>query len=256
MKILAIGDVVGSAGLLHLQKKLWSFRTQNRIDLTVVNGENASDIRGICRDDALTLLGSGADLITLGNHAFGKKDLYSLLENEESIIRPANTPGDMPGSGYLIYRADGYNILCMNISGKMYLSEALDPFTLLDRILEREAGKYDLALLDIHAEATSEKLALARYFDGRIHIIFGTHTHVPTADTQILPHGSGYVTDLGMCGATDSIIGAVTEDVIKSFTTEEEVHFHAADGPATADGVIFDLDPSTGTIHSVTRVKF
>ena len=257
MRILALGDVVGQVAIEYLADKLWAFRSKEKIDFCVANGENATEIRGISAADAESLLGTGVDLITLGNHAFGMKDIYSYLDaNEHSIIRPANYPTDAPGVGYTVCDVNGWRVLCINVSGRVYLDPLASPFDTVDRILEREDGRYDIALLDIHAEATSEKLALGHYFDGRIQVLFGTHTHVPTADEQILPHGSGYITDLGMCGPVDGILGTDADAVIHRFRTLMPTRFSVASGTVRAQGVIFDVDENAKKVRGVRRVVF
>ena len=256
MKILALGDVVGGEAIELLHQKLWNVRRQHRIDFVIANGENATEIRGLCARDAHKLLDCGIDVITLGNHAFGMRDIYPLLDSTDRIVRPANYPPEAPGCGYTIADANGYRALCINVSGCALLEPLASPFDTVDRILEREAGKFDFAILDIHAEATSEKLAMGYYFDGRISIMFGTHTHVPTADERILPKGSGYITDLGMCGPKESIIGTDIKSVIRKFRTHLPTHFTVADGPVRAQGAIFDLDPDSGKVKSVTRIHF
>ena len=257
MRILALGDVVGQVAIEYLADKLWAFRSKEKIDFCVANGENATEIRGISAADAEALLDTGVDLITLGNHAFGMKDIYSYLDaNEHAIIRPANYPTDAPGVGYTICDVNGWRVLCINASGRVYLDPLASPFDTVDRILEREDGRYDLSLLDIHAEATSEKLAIGRYFDGRIQVMFGTHTHVPTADEQILPHGSGYITDLGMCGPVDGILGTDADAVIHRFRTLMPTRFSVASGDVRAQGVIFDVDEGAGKVRNVKRVVF
>ena len=257
MRILALGDIVGHVAIDYLAEKLWAFRSQNKIDFCVANGENATEIRGISAADAEKILDTGVDLITLGNHAFGMKDIYSYLDaNEHCIIRPANYPTDAPGVGYTVCDVNGWRVLCINVSGRVYLDPLASPFDTVDRILEREDGRYDLALLDIHAEATSEKLAIGRYFDGRVQVMFGTHTHVPTADEQILPLGSGYITDLGMCGPTNGILGTDADAVIHRFRTMMPTRFSVADGTVQAQGVIFDVDEISGKVRKITRVSF
>ena len=256
MRILALGDVVGSATVPYLQQRLWSFRRQEKIDLCIANGENASDIKGLSARDARNLLDTGIDLITLGNHAFGMRDLYPVLEDTDRIIRPANYPPSAPGNGYTVLDVDGWRLLCINVSGRVYLDPLADPFDTVEKILDREKGSYDCAIMDIHAEATSEKLAMAHVFDGRVQVMFGTHTHVPTADTTVLPHGSGYVTDLGMCGPTNGILGTKKEAVIYRFRTQLPTRFEVADGPIQAQGVIFDLDPSQKKVAAVKRIVF
>lgn len=256
MRILALGDVVGTAAIEHLKKHLWQFRSREKIDFTVANGENASEIRGLSASDAKALLDTGIDLVTLGNHAFGKRDLYDLLDNTDEIIRPANFPATAPGNGYTLLRVGGVRLLCINVQGRVYLDPLASPFETVDRILEREKGSYDLAIMDVHAEATSEKLAIAYYFDGRVNVMFGTHTHVPTADMQILPQGSGYVTDLGMCGPKGSILGTDRDAVIERFTTLMPTRFSVATGPIEAQGVIFDVDDYSYKVKNVQRISF
>ena len=254
MRVLALGDVVGKLGLSYLENNLWDIRRRHRIDFIIANGENASEIRGISAKDAQALLQAGADVITLGNHAFGQKDLYPMLEQSRQIVRPANFPPNAPGMGYTVADAMGYRMLCINVCGRVNMEAYGDPFDAVEKILSRESGRYDYAILDIHAEATSEKLALARVFDGRIQIIFGTHTHVPTADEQILPGGSGYQTDLGMCGPHNGIIGTKTECVLEKMRNMMPSRFAVADGDVKAHGTIFELDGQR--VKSVERIRF
>ena len=256
MRILALGDIVGKTTIDYLQKNLWDYRKKEKIDFVIANGENTSEIRGLCAKDAHALLDTGIDIITLGNHSFGMKDIYAVLEDESRIIRPANYPPTAPGAGYVITEVDGFKILCINIAGRVYLEPLNNPFDTVDRILEREVGNYDLAIMDIHAEATSEKLALAYYFDGRIHMMFGTHTHIPTADEQILPKGSGYITDLGMCGPKNGILGTNCQDVIDRLRFMLPTQFHVAEGEIEAMGAIFEIDPFSGKLSEVRRVRF
>ena len=193
----------------------------------------------------------------MGNHTYGRRDFYSFLSDSNAVIRPANYPPLAPGAGYAICSMQGYRLLCINILGTALMEPLACPFATVDAILKREAGQYDSALLDIHAEATSEKLALARYFDGRIPVMFGTHTHVQTADEQILPCGSGYITDLGMTGPTNGIIGSEPAAVIERFRTKMPAHFQVADGPIQAQGALFELDPSNlMQIRNVQRIRF
>ena len=256
MRILALGDVVGSATIKYLEEKLWKFRNANKIDFTVANGENATEIRGLSAADAKALLGTGIDLLTLGNHSYGMRDIYDYLDSGAPIIRPANFPPTSPGVGYTTMRIGGLKLLCINVQGRVYLDPHASPFETVDRILEREKGDYDLSLLDIHAEATSEKLAIAHYFDGRVDMMFGTHTHVPTADTRLLPKGSAYVTDLGMCGPVNGILGTDKDAVIQKFTTLMPTRFSVAKGAIEAQGVIFEINDATLKPTSVTRTAF
>lgn len=256
MRILTLGDVVGKHAVAHLEKNLWDFRRSISADIVVVNGENASDIYGIDEVDAKILLSAGADIITLGNHAFGKKNIFNMLSDSNSIIRPANYPPLTPGGGYTILNICGWRVLCINILGTVMMESLACPFATVDKILEREKGNYDISIMDLHAESTSEKIAIGRYFDGRINVIFGTHTHVATADEQILPRGSGYITDVGMTGPVNSVIGSDTDTVIERMRTKITSRFTVADGEVKAHGAIFDLDTDTKTITSVERTVF
>lgn len=243
MKIFAIGDVVGQRSIVYLEKKLWSLRDRLSADFVVCNGENASEIHGLNAHDAAALLDCGIDLLTLGNHAFGSRDIASVLDDRSTeIIRPANYPALCPGVGYTVRNVKGWRMLCINASGTAFLDELDNPFHTVDRILDREKGNYELALLDFHAEATSEKLAMGRYFDGRIHIIFGTHTHVPTADEQVFSHGTGYITDLGMTGPDNGILGTDAEAVIYKMRTHMPARFKVADGEIVGHGALFTLE--------------
>ena len=258
MKILAIGDVVGRRAVEYLSGALRRTAASLGADLVVCNGENASEIHGLCKADAEALLDCGADLITLGNHAFGSRDIYRYLDDRaDVIIRPANYPADCPGVGHTVREVSGVRILCMNLSGTAFMDPLDNPFTAADRILEREKGRYDIALLDFHAEATSEKLAMGYHLDGRAQLVFGTHTHVPTADTRILPKGTGYVTDLGMTGPTNGILGTDAEAVLYKMRTHMPTRFTVADGAIQAQGVLFTLeDRAPYRCLKVERVTF
>jgi metallophosphoesterase (TIGR00282 family) len=255
MKILAIGDIVGTRAIDHLQKHLWKLRDRMHIDFVIANGENATEIHGLSSSDAQKILDSGVDLITMGNHTWSKRDLYPYLDNNpEKIIRPANYPGSSPGCGYTISDVCGYRMLCMNVQGVAFMEALSDPFDTVEYILAREDGEYDISFLDFHAEATSEKYAMARVFDGKINMIVGTHTHVPTADTQILPGGTAYVTDLGMTGPRNGILGTDTERVLRKTRQHLPSQFIVADGEIRADAVLFELDGEK--VQKITRIEF
>ena len=256
MKILALGDVVGRDAVAYLEKNLWKMRESLSADVAIVNGENASDIYGIDEIDAKILFSSGADVITLGNHAFGRKNIFNLLCDSNSIIRPANYPPLTPGGGYTILNLGGWRVLCINVLGTVMMESLACPFATVDKILEREKGNYDVSLIDVHAESTSEKIAIGRYFDGRINVIFGTHTHVQTADEQILPRGSGYITDLGMTGPVDSVIGSNTEAIIERMRTKITSRLTVAEGEIKAHGALFELDVNSKKVTNVKRIVF
>lgn len=257
MNILVIGDVTSPAGIEHLKKNLWTFRKENNIDFCVINGENASFVTGISEELAKVLLQSGADVITGGNHTMHNKTIYTFLDDKREIIRPINFGESAPGRGYTIVDACGYRMLVINAMGNVHIEPTLDsPYPYIDRALEREKGKYDFSVLDIHAEATGEKLAVGYAYDGKINVIFGTHTHVPTADEQILPQGTGYITDVGMCGESGGVIGMQSEAIVLRMRTRMPHKFTAAQGKVVANGAIFTLDSRSGKVTKVIRVNF
>lgn len=256
MNILALGDVVSDAAVEYLSGRLWTFRQRNSIDTVIINGENAS-MRGILPAQADMLFEIGADVITGGNHSFDKRDAFGYMDNTESILRPANFPADFPGHGYTVYKTQsGYRLLVMCISGIAMMEEHESPFATADRILERESGNFDISALDIHAEATAEKQALARYLDGRVTMIFGTHTHVLTADARVFPGGTGYITDLGMCGPDGGVIGIKSEQAIERFLTGKSNKNIPAEGEIHATGACFEVDPCSGRCLSARTVSF
>ena len=257
LHILALGDIVGTRAIERLKTVLWQKRNELNVDFVVANGENATDIHGLCARDAKLILDSGVDLITLGNHTYTMRDLHPFLDDSPNdIIRPANYPPSAPGCGYTIRDVCGWRALCINVNGTTFMEPLNSPFEAVERILTREDGNYDLSLLDVHAEATSEKLAIAHAFDGRIDIIFGTHTHVPTADERILPHGTAYITDLGMTGPVNSILGTKIEAVLTKMRYHMPAHFTVADGEIVVQGALFDWNPSTKKCACVKRIRF
>ena len=242
MKILCIGDVVGRRAIEYLSRHLWRMRDALGVDFVVANGENASEIHGISAADADALLSAGVDLITLGNHAFSSRDIGQFLDDHPAdIIRPANFPATCPGEGYAIREIGGLRVLFFNLMGQAFMDPLDNPFTTADRVLERERGRYDLAVCDFHAEATSEKIAMGYHLDGRASVVFGTHTHVPTADDRILPLGTGYVTDLGMSGPTNGILGTDVAAVLRKVRDHMPARFSVADGEIQVQGMIFTV---------------
>lgn len=258
MRILALGDVVGKAACEYLSKNLWNFRKEYNIDFAVVNGENSAEGNGISKQSAESLWSSGADVITTGNHIWKKNDIKGVLEDSENIIRPANYPNECPGNGYTVVDCNGYKILVMNVLGTVYTEPLACPFETVEKILQKTEGEYDISLLDIHAEATSEKIALGRYFDGKINAVFGTHTHVPTADEQIFEGGTGFVTDLGMCGGKRSVLGVKIEPIIKKLKNKMPSKFEFEQENIVCQGVVFDIaEGKSGFVTAkVERVTF
>lgn len=255
MKILCLGDVVGPVATEKLCRSLWRIRRERGISFVMLNGENADAGNGLTAATARELLKSGVDVITSGNHIWQKRDIYTFLDDCDQILRPANYPDENPGSGYTILDCDGWRMLVINVQGTVFMDALECPFRTVERILARCEGQYDLSLMDIHAEATSEKIALAHCFDGKINMIVGTHTHVPTADAKILSGGSAYVTDLGMCGVTDSALGVDTECIIRKLRYKMPVKFELAQGKVTYQGVEIDINMNNITAKSVTRLE-
>ena len=257
MRILCIGDVTSPKGVEHLRQNLWRVRKERKIDFCIVNAENASVITGASAQDAEMLFNSGADCLTGGNHTLRNKSVHTYLDDTEAMLRPINFGEGTPGHGYAILDCNGYKILVINAMGNIHIEPTLDnPYSYIDRALEREKGRYDFAVLDIHAEATGEKMAMAYAYDGVISVIFGTHTHVPTADEQILPRGTGYISDLGMCGESEGVLGMNPTLVVKQLRSRMPVRFEPSKGEPKANGAIFDVDTSSFKVTSVERIMF
>ena len=254
MNVLCIGDVVGSIGCRHLQAVLPRIKRELAVDVCIVNGENSADGNGITPASAGYIFDAGADVITGGNHTFRRHEFYSHLEENEFLLRPANLPAGTPGRGMTVVDRGRYQVTVINLQGTAYMEALTSPFESLDALL-KEAGNPKFCIVDFHAEATAEKRALAAYADGRISALFGTHTHVITADEQILSGGTGFITDIGMTGPINSCLGVRTELSIQKMRTKLPVRFATADGECRMDGVLFTLDDKTGLCTAVRRVQ-
>lgn len=253
-RILAVGDVVGQSGLRFLQKHLNALQRLYRIDFTVVNGENVQMV-GLTPEDAEAIFSAGADVITLGNHAFGRMQIGAYLDSCHRILRPANLGARAPGCGWAIFDCGAVSVGVMNLIGRVDMHGQSDnPFQTAERLLA-SADRPRFILLDFHAEATSEKLAMAYFLDGRVSAIWGTHTHVPTADEEVFPKGTGYISDLGMTGPIHGVIGIEPEQSIEGFLGGLPGRYRAADGACKLQGAIFTLDDTTGLCVSVERVE-
>ena len=252
MNILAVGDIVGEPGLKHLERHLRSLQKLKNISFTVVNGENASGV-GLTPEQAWRIYDAGADAVTLGNHTFGKMQIRDFLDDVPWLLRPANYAGRAPGHGCEIFDLNGIQVRVINLIGRCDLDwKAEDPFTTMDRLLKREST--DITLVDFHAEATSEKLALGYYLDGRVSALWGTHTHVPTADERVYPKGTGYITDLGMTGPIESVLGIEPWQSMESFLGGLPGRYKPAEGPCKLQGAVFTIDTETGLCTAVERV--
>lgn len=250
--VLAVGDIVGEPGLRHLEAVLRPLQKLKNISFTVVNGENASGV-GLTRDQAERMRDAGADAVTLGNHSYGKPQIKDYLDDTPWILRPANYSGRAPGHGSADFDLGGVRIRVVNLIGRCGLAWGADnPFTVIDRLLE--SGETELTLVDFHAEATSEKLAMSYYLDGRVSALWGTHTHVPTADERVCPKGSGYITDLGMTGPVESVLGVEPWQSVESFLGGLPGRYKQPEGPCKLQGAIFTLESATGLCTAVERV--
>ena len=253
MKILAVGDIVGENGLRKLREVLPNLKQQEKIDFIIVNGENVAGGMGITEKLFNQIIQAGADVVTLGNHTWSKKDIFNFIDNEK-LIRPANYPKGVVGKGYNIYKCKNKKIAVMNLLGRTNMGILTEnPFLEADNIINKVRNEADYIILDFHAEATAEKIAMKEYLDGRVNIIFGTHTHVQTADEEITKSGMGYISDLGMTGPKDSVIGMDKKASIKRFVTTLPEKYRIAEGESKFNGCIFEIDDETGRIQNILR---
>ncbi len=260
MRILFLGDVMGRAGRSAITETLPRLRADWRLDFVVVNAENATAGAGLSAGHARGVLDAGADCITLGDHAFDQRDMLQFITEEPRILRPLNFAKDAPGVGARVFKAtNGRQVLVAQALGQVFMKRPFDdPFSALDVVLRKfpRGGTVQAALIDIHAEATSEKMATGHYCDGRASLVVGTHTHVPTADTMILPGGTAYQTDAGMCGDYHSVIGMEKSEPLRRFITGmPKERFTPAEGPATLSGVYLETDDRTGAATAVKAVR-
>ena len=254
MKILAVGDLVGEGGVKKLKELLPKIREEENIDFVIVNAENSAGGMGITTKIFNELKALNIDVMTMGNHTWGKKDIFTFIDDSK-LIRPANYPNNVPGKGYGIYSCKGKKICVVNLIGRTdmnVLSE--NPFLKMQDILKEVKSQADIIILDFHAEATAEKIAMGYYLDGKVTAIFGTHTHVQTADEQILENGTAYITDIGMTGPIKSVIGMDVQASIKRFETTLPEKYKLAEGSCVLNGCIFEINDETCRVNKVTRV--
>lgn len=254
MKILAIGDVIGSPGRSYLKENLRSIKKEYNIDFIIANGENSSGGLGMNLKASTELFDSGVNAITLGNHTWRKKDIIKILDDNR-IIRPINYLEGTPGAGFRFFNLSNKRILIINAVGRIYMDPVGNPYISVRNIVNDFSSKSDIIIVDFHAEATSEKKAMGFLLDGKVNLVFGTHTHVQTADDIILPKGTAYITDIGMTGPRDSIIGAEKSGVITSFLTEIPEKRLVASGECIFNGVIIETDDLTNKTNSITRLN-
>ena len=256
MRFLIIGDIVGNPGVEYIQNHLDSIKKFNKIDFVIANGENSTPVgKGINKSVAQTLYNCGVDIITMGNHTFNNYEINKLFDEDFPVIRPANLPPETAGEGYIITDFFGTKIAVINLLGRVYMECVDCPFRKADSIIKKISSDADIIIVDFHAEATSEKMAMGFYLDGKVSAVFGTHTHVQTADEKILNGGTAYISDVGMTGCHDSILGVKKDIIIKRFLTSLPQRHEIENGIATLEGVIIDIDETTGKALSIDRIQ-
>ncbi len=255
MRFLFVGDVVGRPGRRAVRETLPGLIDQHGIDFTIVNAENAAGGFGLTPETVRELFDLGADVLTGGNHSFDKREGLDVLEDNERVLRPHNYPADNPGAGVTIVPRDGVRIAVLNLQGRVFMPLTDCPFQTADRLLESLRDEADVVVVDLHAEATSEKMAMAWHLDGRAAALVGTHTHVQTADEQVFPQGLAYISDLGMCGPHRSIIGVKTEQSLSRFLTGRSRRFETARGDVRFHGVLVEIDEESGRATAIERIQ-
>ena len=253
MNILFIGDVVGQKSCSNLRDKLPMLKKEYNAKLVIVNGENSADGNGITPVTARYILDSGVDVITTGNHCFRRKEMDDFYEESDIVLRPANFPEEVVGKGYTILDFGSYSVAVINLLGTVYMQNLENPFVLIDRILS--GIKANIKIVDFHAEATSEKRAMGHYLAGRVSAVLGTHTHVQTADEEILGGYTGYITDVGMTGVIDSVLGIKKEIIINNMITGYPQRYEYAQGEQFICGVVLEIDEKSGVCKSIRRIK-
>ena len=253
MRVLFLGDVVGAYGCELLEKRLRALKKQYAADVVVVNGENSAEGNGMLPSSVRQIYDSGADVITGGNHSLRRREIYKVLDEEETLLRPVNFHANAPGKGACVLDFLRYRFAVVNLQGLAYMVDHhRDPFAAIDEVL---AGlDTPNILVDFHAEATAEKLSMGFYLDGRVSALWGTHTHVPTADERVCPKGTGYITDLGMTGVIESVLGIDPRQSVEGFLGGLPGRYRAPEGPAKLQGAIFTLDSATGLCTAVERI--
>ncbi len=255
MNILMVGDIVGRTGRYFFMGQTPELKLTKKIDMVVVNGENAAHGKGLTPSIFSELINGGADVVTTGNHIWDNPKVMEIIDEEPFLLRPANYPEGTPGRGFCIFPVGQKKIGVINMAGRIFMTPPVDdPFRLADKILAQIEKDCDVILVDFHAEATSEKLALAHYLDGRVTALVGTHTHVQTADEKILPKGTAYITDLGMVGADNSILGVKVEPVVKKFLTGRPSKFEVAEGAAIFCAVLITVDDKKNRVKKIERI--
>ena len=254
LNILAVGDIVGEAGVRKLKEELPKIKKQENIDFVITNGENSAGGMGITEKNFRDILSAETDVITLGNHTWAKKEIFKFID-EPQILRPANYPEGVPGKGYNIFECNNKKIAVMNYMGRVDINILTEnPFVMAKKDVEEVSKEADIIIIDFHAEATAEKIAMGRFLDGKITILFGTHTHVQTADEQIFPQGTAYITDLGMTGPKNSVIGMDVQVSFKRFETALPEKYKIAEGECILNAVKFEIDDNTNKVTDIKKI--
>jgi 2',3'-cyclic-nucleotide 2'-phosphodiesterase len=257
MRILILGDVMGRPARRAVREFVPALKAQEKIDLAIANAENAAGGMGVDVKSAGELFAAGIHVLTSGNHIWKKKEIFSYLDTQPNLIRPANYPQGAPGRGWCEWRnASGLSALIINVQGRVFMPNHVDdPFRCVDALLEQHGRLSPVVIVDMHAEATSEKSAMGWYLDGRASVVYGTHTHVQTADERVLPNGTAFITDLGLCGPFDSVIGMEKETVIQGFISQLPRKFEVAQENVVLQGIIVDVDERTGRARDIKRLR-
>jgi metallophosphoesterase (TIGR00282 family) len=256
MRILILGDVMGRPARRAVRALVPSLIKQEELDLVIANAENASGGMGVDIKSAKELLAAGIHVLTSGNHIWKKKEIYPYLDEHSHLLRPANFPAGAPGKGCYLWQDEGFSALVINLQGRVFMPNHVeDPFRCVDQIISEHKARSSVVIVDMHAEATSEKNAMGWYLDGRASVVFGTHTHIQTADERILPGGTAYITDVGMCGPFDSVIGMEKEPVIRGFMTQLPRQFEVAEDNVVLQGVVVDVDEASGKARTIRRIR-
>ena len=257
VRCMVIGDVIGKPGRQAVVSTLPDLRREFDLDLVIANGENVAAGAGLTPSLAEELLVNGVDVITSGNHIWDKREVYEYLDAGRPVLRPMNYPDDAPGRGWLLHALrDGEQVAVINVMGRVFMNQLDSPFSAMDDLLDGAAEPLPpVRIVDFHCEITSEKNAMGWYLDGRVSAVIGTHTHVPTADAKLLPKGTAYISDVGMTGPRDSVIGFSLETVLPRFLTHLPTRFAVADGPVSLNAVVIEADRATGRARSITQVQ-
>lgn len=254
MKVLFVGDVVGKPGRKMVNDYLSKLRKKYHPALTVINGENAAGGKGITKKIYSQLLEAGAQVITMGNHTWDNREIFEFIEDAPKLVRPANFPEDTPGKGYTFVKINDIEVAVINLQGRTFLPPLECPFRKAEAIISEVRKKTPLIFVDFHGEATSEKQAMGWFLDGKVTAVFGTHTHVQTADNRVLPEKTAYITDVGMTGPYDGILGVDREAVLKKFLTHLPVRFEVTGGREQLSAVVVDVDEKSGSARSIERI--